>query len=160
MKKENENEKIYSVPDDGTLAYLFFHTVRKLRHNGAPGYSRQKVLSILEERGPMSQKTVQEILEIKPGSLSELCAKMEDKGLIERTRDENDKRSVVIRITEEGRKRRREIQAAKDDFLFAPLNEEERAQLRSILTKLSADASEKNNMDFVERLEKERRNGE
>lgn len=153
MKREKDTDRMYTVQDDGTLAYLFFHTVRKLRHNGLPGYSRQKVLSILEEMGPLSQKKVQEILDIKPGSLSELCAKMESGGLIERTRDENDKRNVVIRITEKGREQRREIRDAKDDFLFASLSEEERNELRRILHKLSADAASKNDVNFVEILE-------
>ncbi|MBQ9825436.1 MAG: MarR family transcriptional regulator [Solobacterium sp.] len=136
MNNMDEDRKIYKVPDDGTLAYLFFHTAHKIRQYGRPGFSRQKLLSILEEMGPMSQQKIQEMLGIKPGSLSELCAKMEDKGLIGRTRDENDRRRMVIRIKEEGRRKRREIENTKDDYLFAALNESERSELRQLLYKL------------------------
>ena len=152
MKKVKDSKNTYSPSDDDTLARLLFHTVQKLRHNGLPAYSQQQVLSILAEMGPLSQKKVQQILGVQPGSLSELCAKMEDKGLIERTRNEQDKRSVVIRITEKGRRIRREILDTKDDFLFSSLSIEERSQLRNLLNKLSADASAKEKVDFVEEL--------
>lgn len=149
MKRKKDSENRYRLRDDGSLSWLFFHTVRKLRHNGAYGYSQQRVLSMLDDMGPLSQKKVQEILDIQAGSLSELCAKLEDRGLVRRSRDENDKRNVVLSITEEGRNKRREILAHKDEVMFKALSEEERNQLRNILNKLSAGISDRKEIDFI-----------
>lgn len=136
-----ENEKIYRLKDDGSLAWLFFHTVRCLQRSGRSGYSQQRILNILDEKGPLAQKTLQEMLGIQAGSLSELCGKLEEKKMIERTRDENDRRNVIVRITEEGRKMKREIRKHKDEKIFSALSTEEREQLRRILGKLNGHVS-------------------
>lgn len=135
------NEKIYRLKDDGSLAWLFFHTVRCLQRFGRSGYSQQRILNILDEEGPLAQKTLQEMLGIQAGSLSELCGKLEEKKMIERTRDENDRRNVIVRITEEGRKMKREIRKHKDEKIFSALSTEEREQLRRILGKLNGHVS-------------------
>ena len=98
----NENKQKYRLAPDGSLTQLFFRTVRKLRTHMQPGYSQQRLLGLLDEMGPTSQKKIQEILDIKCGSLSELCTKLLDKGYIEKSRDENDRRNAVLKITEKG----------------------------------------------------------
>ena len=153
MTKSKDTEKTYILRDDGSLSWLLFHTVRILRRHSAPGYSQQRILGMLEDMGPMSQKEVQEILNIQPGSLSELCAKLEDKKLIERKRDEKDRRNVILNITEEGRKKRMEITKQKDDLMFETLQPQEREQLRGILLRLAENASKKDDIDLIEQTE-------
>ena len=104
MNNPISEDKTYRLQDDGSLAWLFFHTVRKLQKSGKSGYSQQRILNILDDCGPVSQKKMQEMLSVQPGSLSELCGKLEEKGMIQRTRDENDRRNVILTITEEGRR--------------------------------------------------------
>lgn len=53
----------------------------------------------------MSQKELQDLLGIQAGSMSEIAAKLEDKGLITRVRSEGDRRKVSLSITEQGRVR-------------------------------------------------------
>jgi len=153
MTKPKDTEKIYTLRDDGSLSWLLFHTVRILRRHSAPGYSQQRILGMLEEMGPMSQKEVQEILNIQPGSLSELCAKLEDKKLIERKRDENDRRNVIRNGTEEGRRKRKEILKQKDELMFETLEPQEREQLRGILLRLAEHAAKKDDIDLIEHTE-------
>ena len=62
-----------------------------------------RILRILCQQEQMSQKELQEILHIQPGSMSEIAAKLESKGLIARGRDEADKRKILLSITDEGR---------------------------------------------------------
>ena len=143
----NENKQMYRLAPDGSLTQLFFRTLRKLHLHMQPGYSQQRVLGLLDEMGPTSQKKIQGILDIKCGSLSELCTKLLDKGYIEKSRDENDRRNAVLKITEKGRVKRQEIVRQKDDRLFEVLSDEERTQLRKILEKLYENGSE--DIDFL-----------
>jgi DNA-binding MarR family transcriptional regulator len=66
---------------------------------------------------------------------------LEEKGLIERVRNSEDRRSYEIRLSPEGRRvltqLRRKARAHGDRF-FAPLTEGEREELHRLLTKLAA----------------------
>lgn len=152
---ENTKNNTYRLQDDGTLAWLFFHTARRLQKYGKSGYSQQRILSILEEKGPISQKKLQEMLAVQPGSLSEICGKLEEKGMIERSRDEKDRRSVILRITEEGRRMKKGINVRKDNAIFSSLNEEEREQLRFLLNKIGSQNYEMESVDYTENYGKE-----
>lgn len=112
-------------------AHFLFH-----RHKDARGQG--KILKILSVSGPMTQKQLQEKLEIQAGSMSEIAAKLEGKGLITRTRDEEDKRRILLEITEEGRAdvdrftRRRK----QEREMFNVLTGEEQRQLGALLDRL------------------------
>ena len=83
----------------------------------------------------MSQRVLQELLHIQPGSMSEIAAKMEAAGLIRRERSEEDKRRVTVSITEQGK----ETLAAAPEQRTAtlePLTEEEQKTLEELLDKL------------------------
>ena len=93
------------------------------------------------------QKELQDLLGIQAGSMSEIAAKLEGKGLIVRVRSEEDRRKVFLSITEQGR-----AWAAQGDEthirrrraeLFAALTDEEQGTLEALLDKLSADWSQR-----------------
>lgn len=94
---------------------------------------------ILTERGECSQSDLLEILNIRAASLSELAAKLEEKGFILRERDSVDKRKVIIRLTDEGRewfeKRERETREQEKD-MFDCLGEDEKDELLRLVNKL------------------------
>ena len=83
---------------------------------------------------------MQDILKIQAGSLSELAAKLEEKGLILRRRSEEDQRRLVLHITPRGEEWIRESAEAKDEHIFSALDEEERRQLRRLLEKIEGEA--------------------
>ncbi len=148
MEKDTNGKK-YLLKDDGSLAWLFFRTVMHFRKHNRIGYSQQKVLSILYERESICQKDLQEILEIQAGSMSELLSKLQDRGLVERVKNEKDRRSSVVRITEEGRRFKEEMPTLKDQAMFGVLDETEKEQLRQILKKLYASSETEGVYDFL-----------
>ena len=105
------------------------------RPQGGPARSQALVLSILAGREALSQRELQQMLGIQPGSLSELLTKLEGKGYLVREKAE-DRRGNLLRITDEGR---RAIPTADDlsgDDPFAALTEEQQNQLAALLRAL------------------------
>lgn len=101
--------------------------------NGSQG----RILHILSIRNSMSQRELQEILHVQPGSLSEIIGKLEAKGYLKKQRDEEDGRKIILKITPKGRKSPEEISYLKSrEALFGALNEKEQEQLKKILKKL------------------------
>ena len=120
-----------------SLTKMFFRTCRTLHSIGGPEYGQQKVLRILLH-GEIRQKDLQEQLNIKAGSLSELIRKLSCKGYIVKEKSEADGRVWVLKITEEGRRRAALFEETKDDRLFAPLSADEREQMKNMLAKVLA----------------------
>lgn len=104
--------------------------------------SQKRVLSVLLESGPVTQTALTEHLRIQPGSASEVLGRLEELGLIVRTANEVDKRTVNVALTEAGEV---EAKAALDQRnkrhteMFSALSEEERKQLLYLLEKLTDD---------------------
>lgn len=108
------------------------------RHNG-----QQKILRILDRHGEIPQRKLQVILEIQPGSLSEILSKLEERGYIERGKSEGDKRKVIVRLTEQGKAQIGEESGKKEEKdPFAVLDEQERETLKNLLKKLISASHE------------------
>ena len=81
----------------------------------------------------------QKKLDIQPGSMSEIAAKLEHKGLLCREKDPADKRKILLTLTDAGRadveafQMSRKMQHTKD---FDALTQEEQQQLSQLLEKL------------------------
>lgn len=104
--------------------------------------SQKRILIMLLETGPITQRELTQRLGIQPGSASEVIAKLENAGLVTRTESEADRRTVDITLTEEGRKQAEEAKtqrASRHGEMFAALSEEEKARLLSLLEKLNSD---------------------
>ena len=112
--------------------YLHFHS------GGRSG--REPILCRLHRAGgSMSQLELGSQFELKAGSLSEILAKIETAGLIERTRDQRDRRALTIRLTEAGKQeaqRAIEAHAAFRDQAFSNLTDEEQDELIVLLEKI------------------------
>ena len=119
--------------------------MRELSHGG-----QLNVLSILLYNGPMTQRELTGRMAVQPGSASETIMKLEHSGLIVREANEDDRRTAVVRLTEEGEKRAREAadrRRTRADRLFERLSEEEKQQLLSLLEKLN-DWNDEENIAF------------
>ncbi len=105
---------------------------------------RERILALLDKAGSLSQRKLAEELDIRPQSVSELLVKLEKDGYITRTQNEQDKREILVSLSEEGKKRAGEVKDLEEkqtaDFL-APLDEEERKTLFSLLTKLTNETA-------------------
>ncbi len=103
---------------------------------------RERILTLLDEEGTLSQNKLAEQLEIRPQSVSELLVKLEKDGFIVRTQNEQDKREILVSLSDEGKKRADEVKKMQQkqaaEFL-APLSEEEKRTLFELLSKLTED---------------------
>lgn len=100
-------------------------------------YTQYIAMMVLWEKESVTVKELGEALYLDSGTLTPLLKKMEAKGLITRRRSEEDERSLIVRLTEEG-------EALKDQALAVPykmsgcvrLEPEEAQDLYRILYKL------------------------
>jgi DNA-binding MarR family transcriptional regulator len=132
--------RMMEIPQDDSLESLMMRCFRELRHGGSAATQR-KILVILSQTGETPQRALQEVLGVRPGSMSEVLGKLESKGLIERTRSGMDRRSAMLKITEEGRKLASEG-PAEDAELFSALSDEEQETLRGLLKKALGENAE------------------
>ena len=105
---------------------------------GSPHRGQGRVLSILKIQPEISQKQLAYLLYMRNQSLGELLSKLEKAGLITRTPSEEDKRAMIIRLTEAGVDASQDIDEGKSfgDKAFDALNEEECNNLRTMLAKI------------------------
>lgn len=109
--------------------------------NGGGRSGRQPVLcALLKQGGQMPQRELMCKFDLKAGSLSEVLTKLEKSGLIERTRDEQDRRQLIVKLTELGNKEAQEEQVRREKFrreAFTCISDEERTQLEDILSRIN-----------------------
>src|SRR3954471_1567332 len=101
--------------------------------------SQARALRVLVGREGVRISQLAEALHIAPRSATEVADSLERRGLVERERDPDDRRAVVVRPTEAGRRLRTEVErarAAATRALFAQLPAEDRAELARILRRL------------------------
>ncbi|WP_028314149.1 MarR family winged helix-turn-helix transcriptional regulator [Desulfatibacillum aliphaticivorans] len=138
------NEQVRPV-NDQDLAELFHRAARMMgrshhRRSGFRRHGQNRALSVIMEKGPINQRELLEILDVRSSSLSEMLAKLERKELIVRQRNEEDKRSFIVSATDKakadfsGRGRGR----SSSEGVFTCLEDEERGQLKNILEKMIA----------------------
>ena len=113
--------------------YMHFHG------GGVSGKAPIICLLAKQPGGEMSQQELGMHFDLKPGSLSEILSKIECAGLIERSRNPNDRRQLTIRLTETGWEKARIDQAARIRFreqAFSALTHDEREDLAEMLDKI------------------------
>lgn len=141
LKDENPNSS-------RALTFLLHNALRRIgRAHHMRGHARhgqQRVLALLAERAPISQRDLLEELDVRSSSLSELLAKLERGGLIERERDEADRRNFIVKLSEAGLAAAQKSGEGEPgaDSIFSALTEEEREQLGSLLRKLNDSLAE------------------
>lgn len=93
-------------------------------------------LSFMREIGPMPQQTLSEILCIDRNNTVLTLNELEQKGLVTRRRDPNDRRRHLVELTEQGleflRVTERQMQPVAE-VMLAALSEPERDQLHELL---------------------------
>lgn len=108
-------------------------------HSGGRSGKAAIICMIAKNGGEMSQQQLGSFFELKPGSPSEILAKIEGMGLIERTRNPEDRRQLSVRLTEKGAQEAAQEQRRRDDFrnaAFSCLSEEEQVSLMGMLDKI------------------------
>lgn len=114
----------------------------KLRDLSEGRGSQKRILILLLETGPITQRELTERLGIQPGSASEVVAKLENAGLLTRTESKADRRTVDVTLTGEGENQVKEAKSQRDGRhgeMFAALSEDEKSQLLGLLEKVNRD---------------------
>jgi len=91
--------------------------------------------------GPMSQQALGDALDMDASNLVAILNDLEDKGLITRRRDPDDRRRHIVEITKTGVERLADVGVALADVeerLVAALDDEQRGQLQELLTTIAA----------------------
>ena len=85
------------------------------------------VVSMLERHGGMPMSRIADVLDVSLSAATGIVDRMEERGLIERARLADDRRVVLVRVTEQGRRMLEELEVLRSEVL------------RSILGRLSPE---------------------
>lgn len=103
------------------------------------GISPILVLSELKSKGPQKQAELAETIGYTKGAMTSIADKLVKLEMAERLYDENDRRTIRLKITEVGLQALQEAQAIGEEVfikLFEPLSEAEISQYLSIQEKI------------------------
>ena len=107
------------------------------RDHGGPARGQALILSILAGREALSQRALQQMLGVQPGSMSEIVTKLERKGYLSREKG-GDRRGNMLRITDAGRQAIPQ-DGDGDEAYFVTLTSRQRQQLANTLRQLLND---------------------
>ena len=116
---------------------------RSIEEFEAAGFSmyQYSVLAMVGEESRTSQATIADALGLDRSQLVGVLDDLEERGLIERRRDPEDRRRHMVSLTAEGKRqlvRLRAIGKRLEEAFLAPLDEKERAKLHDTLLKVAS----------------------
>jgi len=115
---------------------------RRAEHGplGDPSRGQGRVLAALKMQSPIATKDLAFLLGIRQQSLNELLGRLQGAGLIERAPSHEDRRVMLVHLTDAGRETSIEAGAASP---FTVLDEDEAARLAELLDKVIAPLSQR-----------------
>lgn len=118
--------------------------MRLLRRRPAAGQHAGRgvfrLLSLIRETPGISTRELAEGLDVRPSSLNEKLARLEEAEILRRVRDAEDQRVFLLELLPKGEAHLEEIRAVRKDMneaLGGILTEEEASQLTGLLHKLA-----------------------
>ncbi len=100
-------------------------------------YTQYIVMMVLWEKEKVHEKDLVDILMLKSNTLTPLIKKLEKKGLLQISRDKNDKRNVIITLTSAGKKlKEKAVNVPINYSKNFPLDKKEVDELKKLLNKL------------------------
>lgn len=118
---------------------LKMQTMEEFERSGFSGY-HYSILALLDEAPRTTQSAIADALQFDPSQLVSLLDGLEERGMIERRRDPNDRRRQMVSLTAAGKRQLAEfrtmVRKIEDEFL-GPLDEDERAALHDLLLRVA-----------------------
>lgn len=123
-------------------AHAFTRTYKPILDRLGLTYPQYLVMLVLWERSELSVKAIGEQLDLDSGTLSPLLKRLEQNGLINRRRDAEDERQVIVSLTARGE----DLKGERDSVMMAigeaiGCSMEDMASLRDRLHALRANLS-------------------
>lgn len=100
--------------------------------SGKLNASQFAVLKFLRQKGPSTATGIAEMLQVTPGGATVLTDRLVDGGLVERTRDSDDRRVVWIGLTDKGRELSLELERLKRSMVERYVEGLKGAELRAL----------------------------
>lgn len=135
-----------SMADDESLAELFWAVGRSLRHSARDALaawdlspSQARALGALSADGPSRLGELAGHLRITPRSATEVVDQLEQRALVQRTPDPQDRRATIVGLTDPGASMAAAISAVKADqaeAVFDTLDARDRSELTRLLLAL------------------------
>lgn len=108
---------------------------QRLRHHGvSPGHLH--VVSMLERHGGMPMSRVADVLDVSLSAATGIVDRMEERGLVERTRPAEDRRVVFVQLTESGRQMLEDVEVLQSEMLRSVLGRLRPDRLEALATTL------------------------
>lgn len=107
------------------------------------------ILSALDEKGPLDQITLGGYTALDRNTVAVVVRKLEERGLVTRRRSPEDRRAMLVTLTEQGEALRMAAEPAVDatqEEILAPLSPEEQETLCRLLNRI---ADENNSLSRV-----------
>lgn len=98
------------------------------------------VLRALYKNGECNQNEICRMINIKPGTMTDILKRMEKSGLIQRKPSKNDMRFIIVSLTDKGKETSEkvfEIQKKLEDDCFKGFNKEEKDMFISYLRRIN-----------------------
>jgi DNA-binding MarR family transcriptional regulator len=118
-------------------AHAFTRAYKPILDKVGLTYPQYLVMLVLWEKAELPVKTIGEQLDLDSGTLSPLLKRLEQNGLIKRTRDSRDERQVIVTLTPKGRSMKSEVNTIMTAIgQAAGCTLDEMAEIRGALQKL------------------------
>lgn len=101
-----------------------------------PMRGQGRILSLLKMKDGVSTKDMSNVLGIRTSSLNEALSKLENKGYVEREQAEDDKRVMVVKLTDKGREVEQPTVGDRVAGVFDCLTDEEKEAFGSYLDRI------------------------
>jgi DNA-binding MarR family transcriptional regulator len=106
------------------LRIVLGHLVRRLRREYAFPIAQASVLSRLDREGAQTTSALASAERVRPQSMAQTLAELEEGGLIARSPDPADGRRILIELTGRGRERLREDRRRREGWLAEAISTE------------------------------------
>lgn len=146
-EKHGHTEKCEENYNDANINDKLIFNLRDISHTMRSLYegkgSQKRILIVLDKIGSsITQRELTQRLGIQPGSASEVIAKLENEGYIQRTPNETDRRTTDIALTSAGKSaavQAKEERSSRHEQMFSCLSGDEKKQLLFLLDKINGD---------------------
>jgi DNA-binding MarR family transcriptional regulator len=99
-------------------------------------YPQYLVLMVLWENDNVNLTWLADRLQLQSNTLTPLLKRMQEQGLLTRTRSQTDERSIQISLTDKGRNLKQEVPRLQDQLSDIGISIEEAMELRDLLAKM------------------------